>query len=294
MANRIRAALRTAVQPHGTRWMVPGPGGAFRRHVSRLAGGASVALLAFVATAEPQAGRWLEPQSGIEFVRFGAGCFLMGHEPGDAKADADEAPRHEVCVDTFWIGRTEVTRGQWRRANAAGPTGPQEDDHRPIDSVSWEAAVAFAAQLSAQSPDGTRFRLPTEAEWEFACTDRGLPSRYAGDFSPSLAAWSAGTSPDWHPQPVAELAPTDMGLFDLSGNVHEWVADGYDPAAYTRHELRNPLRDTGGERRVVRGGSVLSAVEDVRCAARNWLHADEVLPTVGLRLVALRGEGGEE
>lgn len=234
---------------------------------------------------------WREPKAGMTFVRIEPGCFLMGSDASAAEAEPDEWPRHEVCLSGFWIGKSEVTQGQWRAVTGTNPSARTGQSELPVTQVSWGEAREFAGRLESLARDGTRFRLPTEAEWEFACTDRGLPAHYAGDYSLDVAAWSYAITEPPRIQPVAGLMPTDLGLFDMSGNAHEWTEDGYAEDGYVTHDLYDPSHLADDDHRVIRGGSVLSLEGDVRCAARNWLHASSRLPTVGFRLVAIRPEG---
>ena len=234
--------------------------------------------------------------SGIEFVRIPAGCFPMGADlAGRPKQGLpisvpapDELPRHEVCVTSFWMGKSEVTREQWTRVT--GKLWPGLD--RPASEITWHEAMRFVEQLSSKSSG--RFRLPTEAEWEYAC--------HAGAYRPAIepygdartrlfdetdkVAWfqyQAGRNPEV--RPVMNRAPNAWGLYDMLGNVWEWTADGYDPAAYARHARNDPFQPPVDERRVMRGGAFKTDIARVRCGVRSFAPADERMPSIGLRVV---------
>jgi formylglycine-generating enzyme required for sulfatase activity len=220
---------------------------------------------------------WTEPETGMEFVWVSGGCYQMGNNDGDS----DEKPVHEVCVDGFWMGRYEVTIDQYRKfLQATGDTdGVDWDDDdcpirkggsysltrntfgrdgdQPMVEVSWYGARAFADWLSRKS--GKDFRLPTEAEWEYAARSGGKRVKYP--WGNSLGSGNAncdGCGSRWDDErtaPVGSFDPNDSGLYDMAGNVWEWCRDVYDSDAYSRHSRNNPVITSGGSRRVGRGGS---------------------------------------
>lgn len=300
----------------------------------------------------------LQNSLGMGFVRIPAGEFLMGSdEPPEALARdypqyererlaalADEAPAHRVRITRpFYLGRTEVTVGQFRcfveRSGyvpeseadgtggygydprydpAASPRGdafdgrhpryswrnpgfPQTDDH-PVVNVTWQDAQALARWLSAQ--EGRRYRLPTEAEWEYACR-AGSRSRYhAGDALAALVGQanvfdldSAALWPQWRAfalpvhdgfaftSAVGSFAPNAFGLYDMHGNVWEWVADYYDEHYYARSPVDDPPGPAAGSVRVRRGGSWHTWPLYARCAYRSWNSEDTRYVLVGIRLL---------
>lgn len=255
-----------------------------------------IAALAIVAPAAESADTenqqtWTEPLTGMEFVLVPEGCFRMGTdtppEPQKLAPEQDELPQHEVCVDPFWMGRFEVTIAQWQQVMGGGSTG---DGQLPVTLISREAVVRFLERLSAKSelPTG-ELRLPTEAEWEYAC--RGGDPEYGGIGSTyEHLQWLQGVAhymrrDEPGPFPVGQKEANPWGLNDMLGNVWEMVADGYDEKAYEQHLLFNPeIKRSGGDRSVIRGGSFVSSARQTRCGERNYILDADPLPTVGFRL----------
>lgn len=257
------------------------------------------------ARAAPALETWVEPQTGMLFVAIAKGCFQMGSPP-DAFRDDDasvtrrvretEVPPHEVCLDRYWLGRFEVTRGEWAKlmAPVAG------DAQLPVVGVSRVAAEEFAARLTAASGGKVRFRLPTEAEWEHACRAGQPPETKlvpTGDHLDHIAWYSSPYA--GHPgdrlktvQPVGTRRPNAYGLHDMLGNAWEWVADTYMPDGYKRHALYNPKVLEESDKAVIRGGGLRTNRRLMRCEMRAWLPATDPVPTVGFRLV--REEVGEQ
>lgn len=228
---------------------------------------------------------WTDPVTGMEFLWVSQGCFQMGDTFGTR--DSDEKPVHEVCVDGFWLGRTPVTQAQWKAVMGESTSRFKGDDRRPADSVSWDEAKRFAARLTALSKGGASYRLPTEAEWEYACRSGGKREMYSGGLDVGRVAWheanSGGTT-----HPVATLAPNGLGLYDMSGNVFQWVEDMYEKDAYARHARVNPLQTTGWGR-VARGGYWGGEVNAARCTFRCY-QSDRCKPaSTGLRMVRAGG-----
>lgn len=210
----------------------------------------ALALLApFSAFAEET---WREPLTGIEFVRMPAGCYVMGDTFG--KGEANEQPPHEVCLKSFWIGRHEVTQGEWQKAVSHNPSVYLGDERLPVDSVNQMDIAAFIFRLGEANP-GRRFRLPTEAEWEYACRAAGQQEMFGGQAPPGGA--NTAEYADRHGEgtlPVGSFPPNKLGLHDMSGNLWEWVSDIYSPDAYLHHRRDNPHHVADGPARLLRGG----------------------------------------
>jgi formylglycine-generating enzyme required for sulfatase activity len=260
--------------------------------------GAALIMLAFSTTALAASGgdTWRDPHTGMEFVWIDKGCYLMGAMaagPGPSKPHSaphpphtDEVPQHEVCVDGFWLGKHEVTQGQW--AQVMGNTHPVQATNQPVAMVNWIKAGEFAQRMTGEAG---RFRLPTEAEWEFACLSGTIAQPYDADDQRARdtlheGAWVRESMETLHhPNPVGTKKANPWGLHDMLGNVWEWVADGYAKDAYTRHSLYNPINESTEVGHVIRGGSFRSLNSASRCGERNFAPADERLPMIGFRLV---------
>jgi len=251
---------------------------------------------------------WQEPVTGMVFVWVPGGRFLMGSGDWDDQGSADETPVHEVWLDGFWMGKYPVTVDQYlvfaravpaHAPHGIRPSGPFLLDGRcqgcggsignqqvagdwPVVGVSWHDAVAFARWLS----DKTRlcFRLPTEAEWEYAARSGGRPEKFPGGLPPEATAWYAANSAGTL-HPVGRLRPNGAGLHDMSGNACEWCQDIYHRQAYERHGQLNPLFNGEGTCRVVRGGSFRYGAKDIRCTDRGLAVPEHQEGDLGFRLV---------
>ena len=205
---------------------------------------------------------WVEPVTGMEFVWVPGGCYEMGCGSwdtfkGDNKENlcyTSELPLHEVCVDGVWIGKYEVTQGQWEKVMGGNPSYFKRGDNYPVEKVSWNDAKDFIYKLNSRSRGGYEFRLPSEAEWEYACRSGGKAEKYSGGSDVDRFAWYEGNS-GGSTHPVGTKAANGLGLYDMSGNVYEWCEDNYAEDAYGKHPRNNPIYTSGGSDRVVRGGS---------------------------------------
>jgi formylglycine-generating enzyme required for sulfatase activity len=210
---------------------------------------------------------WTEPHTGMEFVWVPGGCFEMGCGEWTDQCLDDEKPVHEVCVDGFWMGRYEVTQGQWQKVMGNNRSSFKKGDNYPVEMVSWNMTQDYIRRLDSQSP-ASGFRLPTEAEWEYACRGGGRKEKYCGGNDVNSVAWYSGNS-SGTAHPVGRKQPNALGIYDMSGNVYEWVQDVWDENAYSLSGRRdNPLVSGGGSNRVLRGGSSLYTSRDVRAANR--------------------------
>ncbi|WP_051294877.1 SUMF1/EgtB/PvdO family nonheme iron enzyme [Maridesulfovibrio bastinii] len=220
---------------------------------------------------------WRDPTTGIEFVWVPGGCFQMGSNSGGK----DEKPVHEVCVDGFWLGKYEVTQAEWQRVMGNNPSH-FKGDRNPVETVSWNDAQEFIKRMNAKG-NGT-FRLPTEAEWEYAARSGGRDETYAGGNDVDRVAWYNGNSGK-KTHPVGTKAPNGLGLYDMSGNVCEWCQDWYNKNAYSQHSRQNPIYSGGGFDRVYRGGGWSSYAWGVRAANRCWIDPDCRNDDLGFRLL---------
>lgn len=214
---------------------------------------------------------------GMKLVFVPAGEFVMGSP--EAKGREDETPRHHVRISKpFYIGQCEVTVGQYRKfveatRHEAGSEWrahwKNQTDEWPVTYVNWNDAAAFCAWLSRK--EGKLYRLPTEAEWEYA-SRAGVSGKYCfgdGDSEFGANAWYDRNA-DKSPHPVAQKKPNAWGLYDVHGNVWEWCADWYDAHYYAQSPPTDPLGAASGSVRTLRGGSWGDGPSD--CRAANRLH----------------------
>ncbi len=236
---------------------------------------------------------WVEPVTGMEFVWVPTGSFQMGGGSWDGEGNRDEHPLHEVYIDGFWLARYPVTQDQWKQVMASSfwkkvkgnnPSWFKQGGDYPVEQVSWHDAQELIARLAAVNKNRYHFRLPTEAEWEYAARSGGRAEKYSGGISPEEVAWySANSGMTTHP--VGTLAPNGLGLYDMSGNIYEWCADLYHEDAYRLHDPKNPINTAEGSRRIIRGGSWCSFSSELRCAYRASVQPDFKGNYIGLRLV---------
>lgn len=213
--------------------------------------------------------RLQQTATGIEVCYVPAGTFTMGSADDDRDAFDDERPAHKRRVDAFWIGRTEVTVGQWRSVmgSVPGKWNDQGDDH-PVVEVTWHEAVDFCQRLG--------LALPTEAQWEYAA--RGPESRrypWGHEWDPGKCCNHGNAGPGGQTFPVGSL-PEDRswcGAMDMAGNVFEWCTDWYDEDAHVRYARGDLAPASVGRYRAVRGASWLNGdPKNFRAASRNYLR----------------------
>ena len=219
----------------------------------------------------------------FEMVYVEGGTFTMGgtSEQG-SDAESDERPVHSVTLSSFHIGKYEVTQGLWREVMGSNPSYNPSGDDYPVENVSWEDCQEFIGKLNART--GLTFRLPTEAEWEYAARG-GRKSRgykYSGSNSIGDVAWYSGNSGN-HTHPVGRKSPNELGLYDMSGNVWEWCQDWYGD--YTAEAQRNPTGPSSGGSRVLRGGSYWGVARFCRVSYRSFSAPGYRYGFNGLRLV---------
>ena len=210
---------------------------------------------------------WKDPTTGMEFVWVEGGTYQMGCGPWAGECKSNESPVHEVTVSGFWIGKYTVTQGQWQKVMGSNPSGFKKGDNYPVETVSWEDAKEFIRNLNSKS--GYSFRLPSEAEWEYAARSGGKAEKYAGGNDVDAVAWYAANS-GRSTHPVGTKAPNGLGMYDMSGNVFQWCEDLYEDVAYKNRQRNNPISTSGGPYRVLRGGSWSRDAAWVRCTFRGF------------------------
>jgi formylglycine-generating enzyme required for sulfatase activity len=214
---------------------------------------------------------------GMTFVRIPSGTFTMGSRASDA--ESHERPPHTVTISRpFYLATTEVTQSQWKAVMGSNPSR-FIGDGLPVEQVSWFDAQEFIRKLNAREAT-TRYRLPTEAEWEYACR-AGATGDEGGDRG-STAWYDPNSGGSTHP--VGRQQANAWGLYDMLGNVYEWCEDW--KGTYPSVEVTDPRGPSEGPGRVIRGGSWLVHSNRTRAEFRDVLPPDERRDDVGFRIVA--------
>jgi len=233
--------------------------------------------------AEPAAGStWTEPVTGMVFVWVPGGRFAMGCGPWSERCSAAEQPVHDVTVAGFWLGQTEVTQGQWLKVMPDNPSGFTKGDDYPADQTNWQMVHDLIRRLNAQGHGS--FRLPSEAEWEYACRSGGQPQVYCGAGTrPEDLAWLI-TNTRFSTMPVARKAANTLGLHDMSGNLYEWTEDCWHDTYEGAPSDASPWLTGTCDGRILRGGSWGNYPGNLRSSARRN-DQDVKCPYIGVRLV---------
>jgi formylglycine-generating enzyme required for sulfatase activity len=208
-----------------------------------------------------------------------AGTFSMGSDTGRD----DEKPVRKVTITRgFWISQTEVTQAQWKAVMGAENPSQWKDDTKPVENVTWDQARQFCAKLSQLT--GREFRLPREAEWEYACRAKSTTAYFHGDTETALrrAGWFTANS-DEQTHPVSKLASNGWGLYDAHGNVWEWCEDWYGD--YPSGSRTDPTGPATGTARVIRGGSWFNSESFCRSASRFQADPAGRRAYIGFRVV---------
>jgi formylglycine-generating enzyme required for sulfatase activity len=205
---------------------------------------------------------------GMEFVLIPSGSFTMGADENFEEASDEETPQHRVTISKpFYLGTHEVTQAQWTAVMGNNPS-KFKGQSNPVEQVSWDDVQAFIRRLNQQEGH-KRYRLPTEAEWEYAAR-AGTTGAYSfGNDADSLGryAWYYGNSGK-KAHPVGQKQPNPWGLHDMHGNVNEWVQDWYGERYYANSPGTDPKGPSSGSDRVVRGGSWFYRAEVCLSAVR--------------------------
>jgi len=236
------------------------------------------------------------------FVRVQGGTFLMGSP--DVEGRHNERPQRSVTVSSFYMSRFPITQREWREVMGTNRS-TFRGDNLPVETISWIEAARFANALSiregrtpvytitgfnnvTRNLTANGYRLPTEAEWEFAARG-GIECNqnftYSGSNIRSEVAWYFGNRQRAGTHGVGRLKPNALGLYDMSGNVQEWVNDWYGAYAAGSQTNPNGPGDAGGRSRVLRGGSWASSEDNIRVAARDNIYPIFLGGSIGFRLV---------
>ncbi len=243
---------------------------------------------------------------GMEFVLIPAGEFLMGSTSAEIDAlvhswgqhirrdfgqrirqNAEhEMPQHRVRISQpFYLGKYEVTQNQWEVVMGSNPSHFKGDPNRPVEQVSWDDVQEFIQKLNAKET-GTKYRFPTEAEWEYAARAGSTTAYSFGNDESRLGeyAWYRKNSSDTT-HPVRQLKPNAWGLYDMHGNVWEWCYDSQRP--YADYTVDDPVGPTvAGDLRVIRGGGWADPAQHVRAAFRYWFVPGFRVAGVGFRCLS--------
>jgi formylglycine-generating enzyme required for sulfatase activity len=225
---------------------------------------------------------------GIRLVLLQAGGFTQGSPRDEPGHEGGESPeRRVVLTRAFWIGVHQVTQEQYAEAMGENPSRFSGARH-PVEMVSWDDAAAFCRRLS--EGEGVDYRLPTEAEWEYACRAGSATAYCFGDDPARLDefAWHRANS-GGRPHEVGLKLPSAWGLYDVHGNVWEWCLDAY--AGYDPGVREDPMGPREGKLRIVRGGSWFDYPLPLRSACRGRNLASNRADDHGFRVVCLEGQG---
>jgi formylglycine-generating enzyme required for sulfatase activity len=278
---------------------------------------ATACLLLFLgvgAVRAQEANKPIVNSIGMKLVLIPAGKFMMGSPAAEAERDPDEL-QHEVTITRpFYMGAYEVTQREFEKVGAKNMSFFKGGPDTPVDQVSWHNAVNFCQKLSAlpeEKKAGRVYRLPTEAEWEYACrAGTTTPFAFGNALSSKEAnfdgAYPYGGAPKGpnllKPVKVGSYAPNAWGLYDMHGNVMEWCSDWYDPDYYKNSPAKDPRGPDKGVQEtsfgkdfyhVVRGGCWLDEASGCRSAYRFRLQSTEPYRLVGLRVVCEVPKGKE-
>ena len=223
--------------------------------------------------------------NGVKFkmVNVKGGTFTMGASNEDSDAFPWEKPSHQVTLSSYSIGQTEVTQALWLAVMGSNPSGFTNDGNlqKPVEKVSWDECQEFITKLNQMT--GKTFRLPTEAEWEYAARggNKSMSYKFAGSNTADDVAWYKDNSSSTT-HTIASKTPNELGLYDMSGNVWEWCYDWYEE--YANDAQTNPTGPASGTSRTCRGGCWLYAKDNCRLTYRASFNPTQKYTYIGLRL----------
>ncbi|MDD2715051.1 MAG: SUMF1/EgtB/PvdO family nonheme iron enzyme [Candidatus Wallbacteria bacterium] len=224
----------------------------------------------------------LTGEVSMEFVRIPSGSLTMGSPENEPLRDTDEVQHTVSITKDFYLGKYEVTQAQWQAVTGSNPSHFSGNPNYPVEQVSWADCQDFIKLLNDKGK--ATFRLPYEAEWEYACRAGTVTPYYWGDYIDGNHMWYFGMS-SGHTHDVGQKLPNPWGLYDMSGNVWEWCNDWYGD--YTASPAVDPAGSESGPAHVLRGGSWLSFSQYCRSASRVYFNPDyHMTMHLGLRLVA--------
>jgi sulfatase modifying factor 1 len=231
---------------------------------------------------------WTEPETGMTFRRIEPGVFLMGSRATEAGREAQEQQHSVRLTRPFWIAVYEVTQSEWQEIMGTNPSHWRDETGRlPVEEVSWFEVRDFLTRLESRAP-GNRFRLPTEAEWEYACrAGTSTPFGTGESLAPTDANYATSAeraaAGEGRTMAVGSFKPNAWGLHDMHGNVWEWTGDEH--CAYGTDPATDPRPSCGGSLKVIRGGSWYFGADSARCALRYTHRPQDRGFSLGFRVV---------
>lgn len=245
-------------------------------------------------------GSYIEETDGIRFTLNGmefkmvtveGGSFTMGHN----NRQPNEKPEHQVTLSSFWISETEVTQPLWQAVMGNNPSRSNRGDSYPVENVTWKICHEFVERLTemmhkAGMPQEWEFRMPTEAQWEFAAKggNKSKGYTYAGSNTLSEVGWNLNDGRESHP--VKQKRPNELGIYDMSGNVYEWVADYFAPYATEPQTDPCNLTNINSSRQVIKRGGSFWYDDAFRysCTYRYAYYEEVTDESIGFRLALVR------
>lgn len=214
----------------------------------------------------------------IEMMYVEGGEFIMG-----SFREYDEKPLHSVYLKDFFIGRYEVTQRQWKRIMGQNPSFFNYCEECPVENVSFRDIERFIEELNRQT--GLQYRLPTEAEWEYAARggNKSMGYMFSGSDDPDQVAWYKDNN-NQHTRKPGQKKPNEIGIYDMSGNVMEWCNDWYSKSYYQIAPYKNPPGAASSSHRAIRGGSWNNTKHHIRCTNRSYSTQGSKYDDLGFRL----------
>jgi len=218
-----------------------------------------------------------------DMVRVEGGAFTMGCTDRKNDCEKNEYPAHEVTLDGFLIGKYEVTQAEYEAVMGFNISYFGDCPDCPVENINWYEVQMFIEKLNEKT--GRNYRLPTEAEWEYAARggEKSIGHMYSGGDGLDEVAWHK-TNTEKRPKRVGQKRPNELGIYDMTGNVWEWCHDSYDKNYFQSGPVFNPQGPEEGRTRVVRGGSWLNDEKSCRVSARYYTKAKDFRNGIGFRL----------
>ncbi len=231
-----------------------------------------------------------DPKLALPHMVFVKGnCFEMGDTFNEGQQN--EMPPHEVCIDDFYMAESEVTQLLWAKIMNDNPSGFKDCSQCPVENISWHQTQIFIGKLNNITKK--TFRLPSEAEWEYAARSGGKQERWSGineqTALPHFSWYGANSARQTHP--VMQKKPNALGLYDMTGNVWEWIQDWHNDDYYQKSPKTNPAGPSQGVSKGLRGGSWFFTPMGIRTTVRAASGPDHRFFDIGFRLAADVNEG---